>query len=161
MNKLYVLLLAVGLLGGMLLGTGPAAATELKLSLPLGRTAYQTNELIDLSVMRADIQALPAAELTVGLTGADGSTMSFTFPLAAVAAGDKGARATEHLHLNGWLLRPGQYTVTVKANERHRQHGDRRIQPPAPQHLQNHRLGQPGDAAPTWRCWVKTAWAST
>ncbi len=93
-----------------------APAAELQLLLPLERTAYQTNELIDLSVVRGDSQPLPATDLTLTITGDDGSRMTFTFPLSAVAVEGADARHTEHLHLNGWLLRPGRYSVEAAAH---------------------------------------------
>ena len=86
MGRMKLCLLAGIILGGLAMGLNSAAA-ELNLSLPLGRTAYQTNEHIDLSVVRANAQALPAGTLTLALTGADGSELSFTFPINAVAAG--------------------------------------------------------------------------
>lgn len=89
------------------------AAVQLKVSLPLGRTAYQTNEWIDLAVVRSDAAALPAADLTLTLAGSDASQAVFVFPVAAVPVVGADARATEHLHLNGWLLRPGAYTVSI------------------------------------------------
>jgi hypothetical protein len=46
----------------------------------LGRTTYQTNEVIDLSAVRSDDRALPAGPLTLSVTGADGSKMTFVFP---------------------------------------------------------------------------------
>jgi hypothetical protein len=97
---------------GLLLAASPAAA-DLKVLLPLNRTAYQTNEWIDVSVHRTDPQGLPAATLRLTLQGADGSELTATFPLAAVAT--KPARQTEHLHVNGWLLRPGSYKITAAA----------------------------------------------
>jgi hypothetical protein len=103
-------------LAGILLAIEPAAAASLKLLLPLGRTAYQTNEQIDVCVVRSDVQALPAADLAVTLSGADGSRASLVFPLGPVAAGVRGATATEHLHLNGWLLRPGHYVLAATAH---------------------------------------------
>lgn len=78
-----------------------ALAAELKITMPLARTDYQTNERIDFTLMRP---AATPAELRVTVSGADGATMVFTFPTT---------RAVEHLHLNGWLLRPGKYTVSV------------------------------------------------
>jgi len=107
-----VLLLA----GLALLVCAPLWAAKVELLLPLGRTAYQTDELIDLSVVRSDAQALPASPLTILLTGADGSKLTFTFDAAAVAAAGNGALTTEHYHLNGWLLRPGKYTVQVSVD---------------------------------------------
>jgi hypothetical protein len=91
----------------------PARAAELKLLLPLGRTAYQTNEIIDLSVLRSDKQPLAAGDLRLDAQGADGSRLGFTFAVPKVEAAAGAARGVAHLHLNGWLLRPGKYTVTV------------------------------------------------
>ena len=89
------------------IGSGSlSAAPALKLLLPLERTAYQTNEQIDLSVVRSAAEALTAGELALTATGADGSKLAFTFPVAAVAVEGGAACATEHLHLNGALLRP-------------------------------------------------------
>jgi hypothetical protein len=79
-----------------------ARAAEVKLLLPLRRTAYQTNEVIDLSVVRG--AGRPAAELVLTLAGTDGSRFEAAFPAT---------RAAEHLHLNAWLLRPGKYTAAV------------------------------------------------
>ncbi|OPZ28207.1 MAG: hypothetical protein BWZ02_01375 [Lentisphaerae bacterium ADurb.BinA184] len=90
------------------------AEVTLRLDLPLGRGAYQTNEFIDLAVVRASTgEALAAGTLGLKVTGTDGSAMGFVFPARAVAAADGGAQAVEHLRLNGWLLRPGAYTVEV------------------------------------------------
>ena len=90
-----------------------ARAATLKLLLPLGRTAYQTNEQIDFSLVRSDARSLPATDVAVTLSGADGSCVSLVFPVGPAAAGPKGAAATDHWHLNGWLLRPGHYTLAV------------------------------------------------
>lgn len=89
-----------------------ARAADLQLLLPLGRTAYQTNEGIDLAVVRSNNAALPADTLTLALTSTDGSVCTFAFPVAAVAEG----RTTDHLRVNGWLLRPGTYAVTARAH---------------------------------------------
>jgi len=92
----------------------PAAAHAAKaeILLPLGRTVYQTNEWIDVSVVRSDAQALKSGDLVLTFTGADGSKFSSTFPVKAAAA-----QATEHLHVNGALLRPGKYTVEVAVDD--------------------------------------------
>jgi len=95
----------------ILAGAAQAHAADLKLLLPLGRTAYQTNEAIDVALVRSSAEPLAAGNLVLSLTGADGSKMSFTFPVAAVAVEGKNAATAEHLHLNGWLLRPGHYTI--------------------------------------------------
>src|SRR6185436_20269980 len=63
------------------------------------------NEAIELAVLRSG-PALAAGTLTLNVSGDDGSRMSFAFPIA------KGeGRATEHLRLNGRLLRPARYTL--------------------------------------------------
>jgi len=95
------------------LGQGLTLAATLELRFPLGRVAYQTNETIDLAVVRSDAAALAAGELRLTVTGDDGSTLAFAFPAKAAAVRDGQARATEHLHLNGRLLRPGNYAVEV------------------------------------------------
>ncbi|OPZ26664.1 MAG: hypothetical protein BWZ02_01932 [Lentisphaerae bacterium ADurb.BinA184] len=92
------------------------AAPELRLALPLGRTAYQTNEWIDVTVVRSDAAPLPAGTLAVTLTGTDGSRIALAFPAAEVAAVDGQARAVEHLRLDGRLLRPGAYTLEAACN---------------------------------------------
>jgi len=91
----------------------PLAGAEVSITLPLARTAYQTNEQIDLAVIRSNQGPLAAGELTLLATGDDGSRMEFAFPVAAVAVQGDAARRTEHLHLNGRLLRPGRYTIEV------------------------------------------------
>ena len=92
------------------------AAPSVQLTLPLTRTNYQTNEIIDLAAVRSDTQALPASDLVLNVTGKDGSKLSFTFPAAAVPIAGADARATELLHLNAWYLRPGHYTIDVAVN---------------------------------------------
>lgn len=99
-----------------LLSTSRVPAAELQIVLPLGRTAYQTNEWIDVSVVRASLQPLPAGPLDLMLLGDDGSVGRFAFSLPAVPVVGQNARATEHLHLNGRLLRPGHYVVNVTAD---------------------------------------------
>ena len=89
----------------------PVFAAQVQVLLPLNRVAYQTNEMIDISVMRTDVQALPAAELVLTLSSIDGSRLSFTFPVKAVPVVGNEARTTEHLRLNGWLMRPGNYRI--------------------------------------------------
>lgn len=92
-----------------------AATAEVKILLPVGRTGYQTNEWIDLAVVRQSDKALAASTLELSLKGADGSAISASFPAAAVPLQNK-AVATEHLHLNGWLLRPGKYTLGARVD---------------------------------------------
>ena len=82
-------------------------AAELKLMFPQNRKTFQNNELIQVSVLRTDDGALPAGNVTLVLTG-EGSTMTFVFGLKA---GD--GSATDNLHLNGWMLKPGTYTLTA------------------------------------------------
>ena len=91
-------------------------AAELKITFPLGRTAYQTNEWIDVSAVRTNAQALAKGDLVLKLTGDDGSAQAFTFPVAAVAVAGNNASTTEHLHLNGRLLRPGHYAIEVSCD---------------------------------------------
>src|SRR5262245_12960192 len=81
--------------------TATTVRAEVKLLLPQQRTAFQTNEWIDLAVVRTGTDAKP---LALTLAGADGSTLTATFPASNM---------TTHLHLNGWLLRPGKYTLTA------------------------------------------------
>jgi hypothetical protein len=107
-NRLATLL-TIGLLQA--LTPLPAGAAELKVLLPLGRVAYQTNEWIDVSVVRTSADGLKDGTLVLTLTGTDGSKLDFTF--AARSATGKPAVATEHLHLNGALLRPGKYRLDV------------------------------------------------
>lgn len=101
------------LLGG--LSPGGLTAAELKVFFPQGRDAYQTNEVIDIAVVRSVPPRPFARGLTLTLRGADGSQLRFQFPLSAAEGAGEAARRTEHLHLNGWLLRPGQYTLEVAA----------------------------------------------
>jgi hypothetical protein len=108
------LLLALAVLAPTARPQPPAGkAATAQVLLPLGRTAYQTNEWVDVSVLRQADQALTAGDLALTVSGDDGSKLAFTFPVRAVPVRGKGARATEHLHLNGHLLRPGRYTLDV------------------------------------------------
>ncbi|MCL2701487.1 MAG: hypothetical protein FWE88_07320, partial [Phycisphaerae bacterium] len=85
------------------------SAIELTLFFPQNRSAFQTNELIDVSVIRSGEGALPAGAVTLVLAEADGkSTMTFVFGLKA---GD--GSATDNLRLNGWMIKPGAYTLTA------------------------------------------------
>ncbi|MDB5300434.1 MAG: hypothetical protein JWO87_2097 [Phycisphaerales bacterium] len=107
-NRLPILLAAVT---GAWASASPAFAANVALVLPLHRTAYQTNEWIDVSVVRSDAGALAAGNLTLTLAGHDASKLVFTFPVRAADVQKAEARATEHLHVNGRLLRPGKYTL--------------------------------------------------
>jgi hypothetical protein len=100
----------------LVLAAAVGEAAELRVRLPLGRTLYQTNERIDISVLRRDSKALAAAELTLAVEGAGGSRMTFVFPVKAAPLVAGEAQTAEHLKLNGWLLRPDTYTATVAAD---------------------------------------------
>jgi hypothetical protein len=91
-------------------------AVELKVILPQGRVAYQTNEPIAVSVVRSDAQALAPTVLSLTVAGKDGSKLDFAFPLPAVAVDGKTAGRTDHLSLDGRLLRPGKYTIEAAAH---------------------------------------------
>jgi hypothetical protein len=95
------------------LAAADAPASKLALHFPLNRKAYQTNERIEVSVVRSGAAALPAEELTLRLTGEDQSKLEFHFDAPAAELDGKEARRTEHFYLNGWLLRPGNYTLEV------------------------------------------------
>jgi len=116
MKPVRLLMLPVLLAVVLAVSAGAGWAAQLQLLLPLGRTAYQTNETIDIAVVRSDAAELPAADLAVTVTEAAGSKLSFSLPLAAVPAVNNAAVSTEHLHLNARLLRPGAYMVDVAAN---------------------------------------------
>ncbi len=88
----------------------------MKLLLPLGRVAYQTNESIELAVVRSDTKPLAAGPLRVHLAGPDGSAADLSIPVGAVPLAGADARTTEHLRLNGWLLRPGGYGIEVSCD---------------------------------------------
>jgi hypothetical protein len=89
----------------------PAFAVEIRL--PLGRKAYQTNESIDVAVIRSRPVALASGELQLTLAGFGHHRIQATFPVPAVALVGKEARRTEFLSLNARLLRPGYYTLLV------------------------------------------------
>jgi len=84
-----------------------AWAAEMKLAFPQNRKTFQTNEMIDVSVVRTGEGALPAGNVTLVLTG-ENSKMTFVFGLQAGAGS-----ATDNLHLNGWMIKPGSYTLTA------------------------------------------------
>ena len=104
------------LLGVAALCAAACAAPQLTMLFPLGRSAYQTDRRIDVSVVRSDTAALPADTMTLTVTDETGGALTFTYPVAAIAVTGADARTTEHYHLNGWLLRPGPYTLTAAAN---------------------------------------------
>src|SRR5205823_13008165 len=93
----------------------PASAAKLTIQQPLGRNAYQTNEWIDLSVVRSEKGALKKGDLELIISGADGSKLEYTFAVPGVDSPNE-ARRTEHLHLNGWLLRPGKYAIEASCD---------------------------------------------
>ena len=115
MHRPSLLLATIGAFT-LLAGTAPAKAAQIRLVLPLGRTNYQTNETIDISAVRSDSQALAAGPLVMTVTGNDGSKMSFTFPVGPQSLTGATASHTENLHLNGYLLRPGRYSVDVASD---------------------------------------------
>src|SRR5438477_2394486 len=93
----------------------PVSAAKLTITQPLGRSAYQTNEWIDLSVVRSEKGSLKKGDLTLTVSGADGSKLEYTFAVPGVDSPNE-ARRTEHLHLNGWLLRPGKYAIEASCD---------------------------------------------
>lgn len=93
----------------------PLSAAQLQLLLPMERTSYQTNEQIDLALVRNDAQALPAEVMKLTVSGADGSQIIFDFPMAAVAMQGNKASSTELFKMNTWLLRPGKYQIAASA----------------------------------------------
>lgn len=101
--RFWPLIIAVA---GLLLAS--ARASGMEILLPQGRKVFQTNEWIDISVVRSSPEGLKAGELSLALVGDDGSRLAFNFPVAA-----GGTAKTEHLHVNGWLLRPATYAVDV------------------------------------------------
>ena len=88
-----------------------AQGAKVEIAFPLGRTAYQTNEEIHLAILRSGEGPLPGGLLRLAVAGADGSRLTFALAAAPVKAIGADARATEHVRLNGRLLRPGHYTV--------------------------------------------------
>ncbi len=95
----------------LLPGLSPAGEeSTLTILLPLGRAAYQTNEAIELAIVRSG-PALPAGTLALNLVAEDGGRLSFAFP---VAKGE--GKVTEHLRLDGRLLRPGRYALEASVD---------------------------------------------
>jgi hypothetical protein len=109
----FVVVIALAALAS---GRRDAFAADVKLLFPQGRTAFRTNEWIDVSVVRSSPQPLAESKIVLTLNGLDGSQLSATFPASAVKVTGGDARATEHLHLNGRLIRPGKYMVDVTAD---------------------------------------------
>ncbi len=108
---------AVALLLGAFLTATAVGSAEVAILLPLGRTAYQTNEFIDVAVVRSDRQPLPAADLVLALRGPDDATFRLTFPVPAVPVEREQARATHMIRLNGRLLAPGKYVLEGSVND--------------------------------------------
>src|SRR5205809_1936843 len=104
-------LFALALLTGLAVPATAKAAATVQVVLPLSRAVYQTSEWIDVSVVRGGSEPLAAGDLTLSVSGADGSKLVFTFPVKAATVSNGKVQATEHLHLNGALLRPGKYIV--------------------------------------------------
>ncbi len=101
MRRFVPVLLSVLCLGPLLRADDASAP---RLIFPLGRVAYQTNEMIDLSIVRASGATKNTTDLKVSLTSDDGSQIDLVFP-------GKSNDAVEHLQLNGHLLRPAKYSV--------------------------------------------------
>ncbi len=80
---------------------GIAQCVEVKIDLPLKRSVYQTNEWIDIAVTRP---AAGTGNLMMTVSGQKGSKITFNFAVT---------RQVEFLKLNGWLLKPDNYTITV------------------------------------------------
>src|SRR5688500_13574054 len=105
--------------GGFLLTAAlgnSAEAAELKITMPLARAAYQTNETIPIFVLRSDAAALPENTLTATITAEDNSSARFSIAVPAVAAGATGARRTELLNFDGALLKPGKYNLQITSD---------------------------------------------
>src|SRR5437870_3502939 len=73
LRRWYALILLPMLLVGSAARPAPAPGAKLTILLPLGRSAYQTNEWIDVSVLREAKDALQKGNLVLTLNGADGS----------------------------------------------------------------------------------------
>ena len=75
----------LGAMAGVSIFGASSFAANLTILLPLNRVAYQTNEWIDVSVVRSDAGALPDGNLSLTVTGDDASKMVFNFPVKAAA----------------------------------------------------------------------------
>lgn len=100
-------LLALGL-GVLLQASAHTLFAAVEIQYPLARNAYQTNERIDLAVVRSGDKPLAAGNLMLTVLDEAGGRMAFVF---SVEGGQN--QSTEHLHLSGWLLRPGHYKLEV------------------------------------------------
>ena len=93
------------------LRAGEAEQTLLRIFFPQERAVFATNEYIHLSIMRRS-EAAAAGTLTLTLSGPQTGKITCEFTLNASPAG-----RVEHFFLNGFLLRPGQYTLQAKIGE--------------------------------------------
>lgn len=112
-SKIQTAMKALVVFAMLVVETSSALAAEVRVALPLGRTAYQTNEAVELAVIRSSDQPLAGGDLVLTLTGGDGSALGFRFPAAAASVVEGKALATEHLRVAGQSLRPGGYEATV------------------------------------------------
>ena len=82
---------------------------DIRISLPQGRTAFQTNERIDIAVQMtgSEIESVSPLELEASCIGAP--TLHAEFHLSSLQK-----RATEYLRLNASDLRPGSYRITIR-----------------------------------------------
>jgi len=94
----------------------PLLAAEIAIVTPLGRGDYQTNERIEFGIVRTDTTDLAKDVMDIVITGADMSQLSFSFPVVAALATNGTAARTEIVYVNGYLLRPGAYTLEASVN---------------------------------------------
>ncbi len=87
---------------------------DLTIHQPLRRSVYQTNEVIPLAVVHDNSDQ--SAKLVVTVTRDGGIGTSYTFDVGASDTRKTGV-TTDHVNLNGRLLRPGQYTVSVSVGD--------------------------------------------
>ena len=159
-----------------------ATAAELKVLLPQGRVAYQTNEPIAVSVVRSDTQPLAAGKLTLTVDRQGRQPTGLHVPLGR--GGRWTARrpaASEHLTVNARLLRPGRVHASRRPRRaRTAKTRDRSLQPRPQEHVPRRPLGlrggqgtagpagrrrhglQPPDEHPAARAisWSAAAWIS-
>ncbi len=143
----------------------PQTSKPLVILQPLARTAYQTNEWIDLSVLRQSPQALPAGNLALTVAGDDGSKLRFTFALPAVAVNHEsmvpGGNAQEH-GASAPQRPPAASGPLQDRSGRRRDHGHygaERLQPRAEDQLPADQLGQRQGRSSLSR--ARRAWATT
>jgi len=117
-NKLYSLTITILLmiLSTSLFAVDVSIVMPLKATDAIERSNYQTNERIEVSVIRKDNDDIPAGIMNITLTSDNNSTLSFDFPVLSVKAIDGIAAKTEIVYLNGYLLAPGKYTLTTTVN---------------------------------------------